>query len=306
MLDNTLPRAQRQFGEQAVRVLAECEARRIEVDGGRAHAVQCRLSDGRSVRIGARTVVVSAGALGSPLLLARSGIAGDQVGRRLGFNVATPLSADFDEELHSERGLQISHFLEPPRGHGFALETWFNPVVFQSLVMPGWFEQHTANMRRYTHMTCVGVVVGSRASATVKPRPRLLGGGIALDYAPSRDDVRRLVEGVKLAGRIMLAAGALRVMPLTFAYTEFASSEELDRLDELVRDDSDLSMNSAHPQGGCTLSRHRDRGVVNPEFRVHGFENLHVCDASVFPSPITLNPQLTVMALAHYAAAHVQ
>jgi len=35
---------------------------------------------------------------------------------------------------------------------------------------------------------------------------------------------------------------------------------------------------------------------------VHGYENLYVCDASVFPSSLTVNPQLTVMSLAHYAA----
>lgn len=35
---------------------------------------------------------------------------------------------------------------------------------------------------------------------------------------------------------------------------------------------------------------------------MHGFTNLRVCDASVFPTAITVNPQLTVMALAHYAA----
>jgi choline dehydrogenase-like flavoprotein len=41
---------------------------------------------------------------------------------------------------------------------------------------------------------------------------------------------------------------------------------------------------------------------VDESFRVHGFDNLFVCDASVFPTAITVNPQLTVMALANYAA----
>jgi choline dehydrogenase-like flavoprotein len=51
------------------------------------------------------------------------------------------------------------------------------------------------------------------------------------------------------------------------------------------------------------VSRNSQRGVVDDAFRVHGFSNLHVCDASVFPTAITVNPQLTVMALAHYAAS---
>jgi choline dehydrogenase-like flavoprotein len=46
-------------------------------------------------------------------------------------------------------------------------------------------------------------------------------------------------------------------------------------------------------------------GVVDEALRVHGFANLHVCDASVFPTAITVNPQLTVMALAHYGAEQI-
>ena len=90
-------------------------------------------------------------------------------------------------------------------------------------------------------------------------------------------------------------------MPSTFAYHEFTSAAALDRLGDLVHDDSQLWINSSHPQGGNALSRRPDRGVVNPSFQVHGYENLYLCDASVFPSTLGVNPQLTVMALARYA-----
>jgi choline dehydrogenase-like flavoprotein len=46
-------------------------------------------------------------------------------------------------------------------------------------------------------------------------------------------------------------------------------------------------------------------GVVNADFRVHGFDNLYVCDASVIPSSLQVNPQLTIMGLAHYAATRI-
>jgi choline dehydrogenase-like flavoprotein len=85
---------------------------------------------------------------------------------------------------------------------------------------------------------------------------------------------------------------------------EARSEQELDRFDEL-RDNSEVSVNTAHPQGGNCLSQNPGKGVVDSNFNVHGVENLFVCDASVFPSPITVNPQLTVMALAHYAARRV-
>ena len=29
-------------------------------------------------------------------------------------------------------------------------------------MMPGWFSDHFQNMRRYSHLSCIGVVVGSQ------------------------------------------------------------------------------------------------------------------------------------------------
>ena len=49
------------------------------------------------------------------------------------------------------------------------------------------------------------------------------------------------------------------------------------------------------------MSAEEARGVVDAGLRVHGFDNLYVCDASVFPSAIGVYPQLTVMALADLA-----
>ncbi len=62
---------------------------------------------------------------------------------------------------------------------------------------------------------------------------------------------------------------------------------------------------SAHPQGGNPMSADPRVGVVDPNFAVHGFDNLFVCDASVFPSSATVNPVSTIMAIADYAAPRI-
>jgi choline dehydrogenase-like flavoprotein len=95
-------------------------------------------------------------------------------------------------------------------------------------------------------------------------------------------------------------------MPSTFRYIPCTTVEELDEIDRAVRDNTDITVHSSHPQGGNALSRDPSKGVVGPDFRVHGTERLYLCDASVFPAAITVNPQLTVMALAEMAAAEVQ
>ncbi|MFL5908218.1 MAG: GMC family oxidoreductase N-terminal domain-containing protein [Solirubrobacterales bacterium] len=302
-LDNILPRAQREFGD-AVRIFSECTAEWIEVRDSRATSVRCRLADGRRLRVMANTVVVSAGVLASSLLLQRSGLGGRRAGTGLAFNVGAPLTADFDEELNSFDGLQITHGYRPPDEEQLILESWFNPVGTQALLMPGWFRDHYENMRRYTHLSCIGVVVGSERNGRVRLGP--FGSGMRLDYEPTEADLRLMIKGTKLAARIHFASGAKRVMPMTFRSLSYTSLRQVDGLDEIVRDNTDIGLHTSHPQGGNAVSRDPAKGVVDERFRVHGTENVYVCDASVFPSSVTVNPQLTVMALADYAAPGIE
>jgi choline dehydrogenase-like flavoprotein len=301
-LDNILPRAQRDF-PGAVRIFSDCLAEKVETRDGRATGVRCRLSDGRQLRVAANTVVVSAGAIASSLLLQRSGLGGSRAGTGLCFNVGAPLTADFEEELNSFDGLQITHGYRPTGEDQLILESWFNPVGTQALLMPGWFRDHFHNMRRYAHLSCIGVVVGSQSNARV--RPGRFGKGMRLDYEPTDSDLKLLLKGTKLAARIHFASGAKRVMPMTFASRSYSSLEQLDELDDLVRDNTDIGLHTSHPQGGNAVSRDPAKGVVDERFRVHGTENVYVCDASVFPAAVTVNPQLTVMAVADYAAAGI-
>jgi choline dehydrogenase-like flavoprotein len=299
MLDKVLPEGQERFGAENLRILPECRAERIETRNGRAEAVRARLSDGRRLRVKANTVVVSAGAIASSWLLMESGIAKSRAGRDVCFNMGSPITADFDDVLDSFDGVQISHYLRPEAGSGFVMESWFNPVVSQALNMPGWLDDHRENMRRFRHLTAAGVLVGTKGTARLRSA---LTGGVDIVYTPAREDVETLVNALKLLCRIYLRAGARRVMPSTFGFHAFTDESQLDLLDEYVKKTHYLSIGSGHPQGGNALSGDPGKGVVDPTFRVHGFENLFVCDASVFPTATTVNPQLTVMALAEYAA----
>jgi choline dehydrogenase-like flavoprotein len=299
MLDKVLPDGQKCFGADNLRILPECRAERIETRNGRAEAVQARLSDGRKLRVKGSTIVVSAGAIASSWLLMESKIAKSRAGRDVCFNMGSPITADFDDMLDSFDGVQISHYLQPEAGSGFVMESWFNPVVSQALNMPGWLDDHRENMRRFRHLTAAGVLVGTKGTARLRPA---LTGGVDIVYTPARADVETLVNALKLLCRIYLRAGARRVMPSTFRFHAFSEESQVDQLDEYVKNTGYLSIGSGHPQGGNALSGEPGKGVVDPTFRVHGFENLFVCDASVFPTATTVNPQLTVMALAEYAA----
>jgi choline dehydrogenase-like flavoprotein len=302
MLDTILPETQKEFGRDALQIVAGCEAMEIKSKGSNVTSVICRFKNGREIEVSGKTVIISAGAISSSLLLIKSNVAVKNAGKNLSFNLGSQMTAAFKDVINSYDGLQISHYLRRFPSQGYIIETWFNPPMFQSTAMPGWFDDHYRNMKRYSKMTCGGVLVGTESNAEVRNAGLT---GREIDYEPTKTDFEKLLDGIILSGEIFFAAGAESVMPNTFKYYEFTNENELRGLKDLVKDSSELSLGSGHPQGGNVMSSDSGRGVVNPEFKVFGYDNLYVCDASVFPSSIGVNPQMTVMTLADYAVKFI-
>jgi choline dehydrogenase-like flavoprotein len=302
MLDTILPETQTKHGLDALKIIAGCEVVKIKTRGSKASSIIGQFRSGKKIEIKANTIVVAAGAISSSLLLQKSGIAVGKAGKHISFNVGSPMNAVFPHVINAYDGLQISHFLQLNPNRGYIFETWFNPPMFQSTVMPGWWDDHFNNMQRYNRFACTGVLVGSEANAEVRPR------GLTkrdIRYRPTENDFNSLLDGLILAGEIYFAAGAESVLPNTFNYYEYKSVEELRKLKNQVRDNADITLGTGHPQGGNVISATKERGVIDPEFKVYGYDNLFVCDASVFPSSIGVNPQITVMSLADYAVPFV-
>jgi cholesterol oxidase len=62
---------------------------------------------------------------------------------------------------------------------------------------------------------------------------------------------------------------------------------------------------TAHILGGAVIGRSPQEGVVDARHRVFGYENLLVCDGSVVPANVGVNPSLTITALAERAMSLV-
>jgi choline dehydrogenase-like flavoprotein len=302
MLNNILPRVQKALGADKFKIIAGCEVVKLKSKGAKITSLIGQFSNGRKIEVRGKTFVVAAGAVSSSVLLLRSGIAQGRAGKRLSFNIGSPMSAVFPEIINSYRGLQISHYLKMAPDRGYIFETWFNPPMFQSTIMPGWWDEHWKNMHRYNRMACTGVLVGSDSNAEVR-----LGGLTRREfrYTPTKNDFDTLMEGLQIAGEIYLAAGAECVIPNTFKYYEYASPDALKMLKYDVNDHSDITLGTGHPQGGNILSRNRKIGVVDEQLKVYGYDNLFITDASVFPTAVGVNPQISVMTMADYAVPFV-
>jgi choline dehydrogenase-like flavoprotein len=287
--------------QHGARVITGCHAERIVRHGDHATAVRARLRDGRRLTVEAGTVVVAAGAIGSSVLLLKSGIKRN-VGTRFSFNSATPVLAAFDEPEHSWAADQMTAYVD---GGTFLLESSFDPPLSVAVAMPGWFGDHMRRMRDYDHLVRAGVVVGTEPDGRVKrfgPFRDLFG---PVDWTMSGRDLATMKRGIALATRIFLAAGAREVFVASYTDCRVTGAPDAGaiaaQVDAAIQDEGDLLLNSSHPQGGNPMSDDPSVGVVGTDFRVHGTRNLFVCDASVFPTSIHINPQLTIMAMAHHA-----
>jgi choline dehydrogenase-like flavoprotein len=305
MLDHTLPLAQQRFPGK-VTIIAECEAERFRSMTGRRNRVYellARGSDGRPLRIRADRFVVAAGTIASSALLLRSGIGrGRPVGQHLAFNMLTPVFAEFAEPQNSYRGIQMGHYVRHAQD-SFIIETWFSPPVGLATAMAGWFGDHYQNMLRSNHLVAYGLVVGT--SATGKASLSLLNGDSAFSFTPPAADMARVGHGLEALATVLFEAGARRVMLNTWSHGTIAVPADIAGIRKLASDPDFITLASSHPQGGNAINRDPGKGVVDEQFRVHGYDNLYVTDASVFPGSVQVNPQMTVMSLARYAASRM-
>jgi choline dehydrogenase-like flavoprotein len=85
-------------------------------------------------------------------------------------------------------------------------------------------------------------------------------------------------------------------------FPEIDREEDVAQIPRLRIRASDLSVFTVHLMGTCRMGADSQTSVIDMNHRFHGLENLFIADASVFPTPIRVNPMLTIMALATRAA----
>jgi cholesterol oxidase len=62
---------------------------------------------------------------------------------------------------------------------------------------------------------------------------------------------------------------------------------------------------TAHILGGCSIGADAAHGVVDTNHRIFGYEGLYVCDGSVIPANLGVNPSLTITAMSERAMSLV-
>jgi choline dehydrogenase-like flavoprotein len=283
--------------QAGARLLAETTA--VRVVGRRGHITALEALRGRArerVTVRAKLFVIAAGAIGSSALLLSSGIRAN-VGTRVSMNAGAMVTAEFPEQLDAFDADQMSVYLRTP---DFCIECTHNPLMSAALTTPGWFEDHGRLMARTRHLAYAGGMVGTEPVGRV--RLSRIFGQEELHFRLTAGDLEKQRRAIRTIAQVFFAAGARRVVLPTHRFVELRSPDDVWMVDAHVRAQRDIQVGSAHPQGGNPLAEDPARGAVGADLAVHGYDNLVVCDASVFPTSVRVNPIDTLLALGRCAA----
>ncbi|MEX2629660.1 MAG: GMC family oxidoreductase N-terminal domain-containing protein [Tistlia sp.] len=291
-------------------------AERLVLDAhGRCRGVELRRGDRLERLLAEREVVVSAGAIGSPLLLQRSGVGATEALRVAGVaprHALAGVGANLQDHLLSGGNLYRARRPVPPSRyqHSESL-TYANlagsrgapeivaacvvaPIVTEAFEAPPPGSAYTL-MFGFTHPASRGSVRLRSADPAAAP-------AIDPNYLSEAADRERYLEALDFARGL----GAAR------ALADWRAEELLPRQADLGSRAARLAFleraafTHHHPVGTCRMGRGDGGGdaeaVVDSDLRVRGLAGLRVVDASVLPTITTGPVNAAVVAIAERAA----
>lgn len=240
----------------------------------------CDRSSGRLAVYRARRYVLAAGALGSPLLLLRSGIEGSLIGRNYMFHLSPIVAGILLRRTEGERafikqvGFADYYFGTPGFRHKLG--------IIQSLPVPEprmlvkaagkGLPPRLISLLRGHMLPLVGIVEdlpnpANRITIDREGQPRI-------HHAFSPYDVERGRYLSRLMKRILQRVGAVACLARPFPSDEHV----------------------AHQCGTLRFGAGAAEAVADPDCRMFDQPNVFVVDGSIFPTSLGVGPALTIMA----------
>jgi choline dehydrogenase-like flavoprotein len=282
------------WAEGRLELRAGSVVKRVVIEDREAKGVEYDDPDGQPRAVDADVVVVAAGALGTPGILIRSGIreatggsaSSELVGRNLGFHVARLIEGLFDQ-------IQDAHMVYPISSHcmkfardedgGFVVEaaTIQDPIGFATALhdehdVPLWGQPLVDAVRDYRYYSGLLTLVNDENNGTAWVDENGQD-QYSFDFNEAEQD--RIAKSTAFAHEVLRTAGAKRIFQ--------------------------TGVLSTHVQGSCRMGVDPARSVVDAHAESHDIRRLFVGDSSVIPRTLSVNPSLTIMALASRLAAYI-
>jgi len=201
--------------------------------------------------------------------------------------------ARFAEEINMAKGVLQSYYIDEFADEGIMFEGAAGPPDYAAMSFPFSREQHRDLMLDYLHIAQFGLMVSDTSRGSVRAMP---GNAFHISYTLNDEDLRTFRRGIELLVECYWAAGAQEVYPPVEG-VGILRDGDVDTLRACDIRPQDLTLAAFHPLGTARADARREHGVVDPDLKLYGTEGVYVCDGSVVPSSLGVNPQMTIMAL---------
>jgi choline dehydrogenase-like flavoprotein len=250
------------------------------------------------VTVEAERVLLACGTINTPMLLQRQNLANSSgaLGRFLHVHPAIALVAKMEEDVLIWKGATQGYYAHHPDDPQVLAETFSAPpdAMLSQSAMVGY--EATEFLRDLRYMAGCGAVIRDESTGEVT---RKESGRADIRYFVEETDRKKFQRGMELIANMFFAAGAKGVMPMIAGAPFYNSLNQTLGAIRRATNVSDLGLYASHPMGTCRMHPDPSIGVVRPrDGMTHDVENLHVVDASVFPTALGANPQMTIMGTA--------
>ncbi|CAN6299105.1 unnamed protein product [Urochloa humidicola] len=305
-------------------ILTGCKAERFVFEknssGGRGRGKKCVglvatcAGNGgitKKLRIEAKVSIAACGALMTPPLLRNSGLKNRHIGRNLHLHPVSMAWGYFPENRQDpplpgkcyEGGIITTMHRVTERT---IIETpALGPGAFAAMVPWESGLDMKERMSRYARTAHAFALVRDRGAGFVDGEGRVR-------FTPSREDVEELRNGLRLVLRILVAAGAAEVGTHRSDGLRLRCKglhdEDLEAfLDEVTIEKGPMHSTadkwalhcSAHQMGSCRMGSSPRDGAVDGRGESWEAEGLYVCDGSLLPTAVGVNPMITIQSIAY-------
>lgn len=304
-------------GRPNLEIIGDALVDRVLVSDGRATGVRAHLAGRGWVEIGAREILICAGAIHSPAILLRSGLGPAADLRALGIPVVRDM-AEVGRNLMDHPTLRATIELraghvsrDPHQRHTNCCVTYTSGLAGggrRDMIMIG-FNHRALGGGGLPSGT--GAVGASLFNAFSRGQLRLASPDPAVDPLVEEnmlDDTRDVLRMRDAVRRLGVLARHPALAGIAEKVTFHDTGLGLDAVAALPEAELDALMldqaaDAQHAAGSCRMTAYEEpRGVVDPDLRVKGVAGLRVADASIMPADCRANTNFTCIMIGTVAA----